>query len=237
MKIIIPQAPLISKILGEQSKKDSNYRLLNFCILKKAYDGVALLYNDLTKELLALDSDEAEIIEDKSYSADNDFVNTLIKKWFLVPETSDDLKLSNQILSLARAFDVNKGIKDYIILTTTACNARCYYCFEAGARTTTMTADTAKAVADYIVSNCSGEKVNIRWFGGEPLCNTAAIDIISQILTENNVKFSSNIVTNGFLIDEKLAEKANKFWKLKNARARARRDTSPERSPDMSPAA
>lgn len=36
-----------------------------------------------------------------------------------------------------------KAITNYTILTTTGCNARCFYCYEKGTKPVTMTAETA----------------------------------------------------------------------------------------------
>lgn len=59
--------------------------------------------------------------------------------------------------------DRKKKTKSYTILTTTDCNARCFYCYELGRSRIPMSEQTAHEIADYI----SAPKVNIHWFGGE----------------------------------------------------------------------
>ena len=111
-----------------------------------------------------------------------------------------------------------KGIGNYTIVTTTGCNARCAYCFEKGTKPVNMTSETAEKVAQYIVSHLGEhEKVKISWFGGEPLYNFKVMDRICSRLIEQNVDFSSYIVTNGYLFSEKMAEKAVQLWHLKKA--------------------
>ncbi len=110
----------------------------------------------------------------------------------------------------------NPGITHYTIFPTTACNARCYYCFEQGVRKETMTEQTANEVVKFIQRNSQGQKVWIRWFGGEP---TVAANRISQIckgLRQYNIEFSSKITTNGYLFDEKLVVEACMLWNLES---------------------
>ena len=104
----------------------------------------------------------------------------------------------------------------YIIFTTTACNARCYYCFEHGYVPVTMTEETARKAAEYIEAHANGE-VTLTWFGGEPLVNTKAIDSITAYLAERGISFRSHIVTNAWLFTPELIQRAKKQWHLENA--------------------
>lgn len=215
MKIIIEQAKLIKLTLGNQEIDNSkNYRLLKFCVYID-YKDVILLYNNLTKEFLLLESAEYEKIISGQFSSGDSLIDCLISKWFLVPEDNDDMKLSQQITSLARCFCTDKAITTYDILTTTACNARCFYCYEAGVNKVSMTTETAHKVGEYITANCAGKKVSIKWFGGEPLCNVSAINIISEDLRKNNVAYTSNMTTNGYLFNHELIKAANELWNLR----------------------
>lgn len=215
MVIIQKQAKLIKYIVGEQ-QLDTNlkYRLLNFCVLVD-YNNKKLLFNNLTKELLLLSLKEVEILKSKEYIIDDPIVQLLIRKWFLVPTDNDDLALSNQITKLAKNLQNNKIINMYDIVTTTACNARCFYCFEAGVKSVTMSEETAVDVANYILKNFHNNVVKINWFGGEPLCNKNVINIISQILKKNNINYMSAITSNGYLFDDSVISDAVNLWNLK----------------------
>ena len=96
-----------------------------------------------------------------------------------------------------------------------ACNARCFYCFEQGAEPKTMTDETADAVFDYIMRTKHEKDITLQWFGGEPLCNTKVIDRICKKLRESGVRFVSQMLTNGLLFTEELAEEAKNTWNLK----------------------
>lgn len=100
------------------------------------------------------------------------------------------------------------------ILTTSACNARCGYCFEKGINTQTMSLETAFGVEQYLLKEHKGNSVHIGWFGGEPLLNTRVIDHISNFLTEHDIDFTSSMISNGFLIDQ-CSEEQLKKWNLK----------------------
>lgn len=217
MRVLQVPAPIISSVIGDQKIYDTlNYRLLNFCVLLNE-NGVYLLYNNLTKEFLELEKKEYEIIKSRNFDKSDSFIVYLINKWFLVPEDQDDVKLSLQIRDFARLLKPKDVVDLFNIVTTTACNARCFYCFEAGARATTMTPQIATDVAHYLINKAKGNLIKIGWFGGEPLCNYPAIDKISEILRENGAQFTSIITTNGYLIDDKIIEKAKNKWNLRFA--------------------
>jgi radical SAM protein with 4Fe4S-binding SPASM domain len=77
-----------------------------------------------------------------------------------------------------------------------------------------MTAETASKVVRYIVAHRGDEKVNIRWFGGEPLVNTKAIDQICTELSQQGVPFRSSMISNGYLFDADRIQRAKDLWQL-----------------------
>jgi sulfatase maturation enzyme AslB (radical SAM superfamily) len=81
-----------------------------------------------------------------------------------------------------------------------------------------MTMDTAEKVAQYIITHRGEDKkVQIDWFGGEPLYNFKVMDRICTRLKEQDVNFFSHITTNAFLLSEKKVEKAVQLWHLEHA--------------------
>ena len=78
-----------------------------------------------------------------------------------------------------------------------------------------MTEQTANEVVEFIVRNCGDKRIHIAWFGGEPTLATARIDQICEGLIKNEIKYSSSITTNGYLIDEEMAHRAKRLWRLK----------------------
>lgn len=215
MTVIQHPAKLFMNIIGEQIV-DSNkkYRFINFVLIKKHKEKY-LVYNNLTKEFIVISDDEFFELENSSFDVSNAMVKQLIKRWFLVPIEFDDIKLNNQVVQLARQLKYTNTITDYTILPTTGCNARCFYCFEKGTKPINMSVDTAKEVAKFIIEKSGNNNVSLKWFGGEPLCNVPAIDIICNHLNKNNKEFISSIVTNGYLFNEELIRKFIEKYNLK----------------------
>ena len=206
MQILYP-SPIIT---GQQKKKaEAAYRLMHYVVKQEVEEGV-LLYNTLTCALALVTHEEAQHLVE---------VDGLVENWFLVPVEHNDMKLCKMLkVGLKLKQQTPEGIGNYTIVTTTGCNARCAYCFEKGTKPVNMTSETAEQVAQYIVSHRGEhEKVKISWFGGEPLYNFKVMDRICTRLTEQNVRFYSSIITNGYLFNEKVVEKAVQLWHLKRA--------------------
>ena len=186
------------------------YRPMNYVVEQPVDEGL-LLYHTMSKAMLLLTPEEAETYK-KSPAA----LSQLIEQWFLVPQSHDDCLLSRQMRDVARMLKKKSdAITDYTIMTTTDCNARCFYCYELGRPRTPMTEETAIRTADYIISHCKGEKVTIRWFGGEPLYNLPVISLISRRLKDAGVDYQSRMISNGYLFDENVIAEAKGLWFLK----------------------
>ena len=205
MKIISNENDTILKLLSKFNKSASGGRLSHYCAEAQIPDGHLVLHL-LTQEMVLLTEDHWE----------KRFENEYLKShWFIVPEGANDKEYADLLNWVLENKQKKSGnITDYTIFTTTDCNARCFYCFELGRSRVPMSEDMARKVADYIADHCGGEKVSLRWFGGEPLFNPGVIDIICDGLRERNVDFSSSMVSNGYLFDEAMVAKAAD-WNLK----------------------
>ena len=197
---------MFEQVVGRQKRTDGErYRLMTYVVQQPIDDGV-LLYNTLTCSLVLLTPDEA---------ADITMQQELIDRWFLVPQGHDDQKLCRQVRQMAALLKpAAKAIDYYRILTTTGCNARCFYCYEKGTKPVTMTAETASKVVRYIVAHRGSETVHISWFGGEPLVNAKVIDQICTELNGQGVPFHSEMTTNGYLFDADMVQRAKNLWQL-----------------------
>ena len=206
MKIISAANQSVLSVLKPMEATGDCIRLLRYCVQLPTEDGV-LIYNLLTKELLLLNNSEAGNLTAQSY---------LIKHWFLVPAKSDDKEYMNLVKWVLRNKQPKrKQITGYTIFPTTDCNARCFYCFELGRSRIPMTEETAHKVANYIADHCGGEKVKLSWFGGEPLFNKQAIDIICKDLEEKGIEYKSSMISNGYLFDMETVKTAVEKWNLK----------------------
>lgn len=199
MRVLSPAVEVAQSILGEQELRQEEYRPLTYLVSDDVPDG-RLIYNVMTKEVLFLESNE-------------DARDYLIRHWFMVPVSNNDKKLCRELREVVDLLSPDEGITTYTILTTTECNARCFYCYEIGRIREIMSEETAHDVAKFVRSADKTTRVHLHWFGGEPLMNMPVIDIICEDLSDFD--YDSSIISNGYLFDDSVVEKAVSLWHLK----------------------
>jgi len=209
----------IDKLWGKQQIKDAEtYRMMRY-VLRVDHDGKVLLHNVVTGRLVVLDQGEAEALE-KLPMTYSPVMEQLVTEHYLVPENYDE---HQQVVNLRnilwRITDAQrpKEVTSYLILPTTACNARCWYCFEKGLEPATMTKETANDVVEFIEKHCGGKKIRLWWFGGEPTLAANRIDQICGGLKQRHIEYFSEITTNGYLFDDDMIARAKSLWNLSSA--------------------
>ena len=173
-----------------------------------------LLYSTFTTSMVEMDKDKfINIFENHAYEKNKDEVLELYDMGFLIDDDYDEKAFMESLR--VKTLSSNKSKPTYyIICPTTGCNARCYYCFEKGAVQKKMDRRTANAVAEYIAKNHDDNLV-IQWFGGEPLLEPETISYISDFLHKNGVSFDSKIISNGYLMTDKIVDLALNKWNVK----------------------
>ena len=213
MKTIFPQTEAYEKIIGIQKyENDIQYRRFQF-VAELCYNSKVLWLNTLSHQMIEIDKEEYNVL---CHNNNSPLTERLVNAYFLVPYEHNDFELKNQYFSLLPLFVNKKGLTSFVIMPTMDCNARCFYCFEHGMRRYPMTDKTAQDVADFIIKKSLSQKIKILWFGGEPLYNQSAIDIITNKLISENREFKSTMITNGYLFDMEIVERAKNNWNLKN---------------------
>lgn len=211
--VLKPNENIIALLGDQEIKKNSEYRMMRYCIVDNSNDCI-LVHNLITKELIKLTRFEYEKLTCNSPYDDN--ISDFVKKWFMVPIEYNEYTISNQVRTI---FEITRK-KDYInvftVYTTTECNARCFYCYQNGMAKSSMTDDVALATAEYISKVSKNNRVEIEWFGGEPLCNMRVINLITSQLKTKKINFISSMVSNGFLFNKELVDRAKNEWNLKN---------------------
>lgn len=102
------------------------------------------------------------------------------------------------------------------ILTTTACNAKCTYCYEHDVPVSLMDEATARKTVAFIKHTVpQGSNIHIEWFGGEPLVNADVIFNICNNLRNLEYSFESTMVTNGILLNPQMIMKLKDYCNLK----------------------
>lgn len=202
MKCVIKPIDDVVEILGEQELFEGVERKSFFSVEIPVENG-CLLYNTLTKECIYYGADEELKVDEK-------------KRWYVVPENFKETDLVDELRSvLLLTKQVEEGYSSYTILTTTECNARCFYCYQQKHSRRSMSVSTAKNVVDYIhKTQKKGKCIELAWFGGEPLFNKNVIDYICNELKALNIDFKSSMITNGFLFNKDIISDAVSVWNL-----------------------
>jgi len=95
------------------------------------------------------------------------------------------------------------------IAPTSSCNFKCFYCYEAGIVHKTMSKKTIENLTNFIEEKCktTQNKLNITWYGGEPLLAVKQISKILENLKKKEITIlNHSIITNGlFLNNENIA--------------------------------
>lgn len=184
---------------------DTKYRLNKFTITYSENDDV-VIYNTLNNYIVLYNTSEFDNILPK-----------LVQMYFYVPEDFQEEYLAENLRTIYNRcnIDAYDKIDRYTILTTTDCNAKCFYCFEKNRHKMHMPDKVAEDLAEYIIEHYNGKQVKLHWFGGEPLYNENAIDIICNKLKDNAINYSSTMVSNAYLIDESKIQKYINLWKIK----------------------
>ncbi len=184
-------------------------------------EGKYLLFHTLTRRLLAVHPQFIEYFsEDRLFPPsilEQDVPKALYDQFFLVsehtPESQTYLELK-EVLVLKE--ELPRDINHYVILPTSTCNARCFYCFEQGMQYRKMSEETVRDTLRFILWHRPKDQreIHIHWFGGEPLCAAENIDRICAGLNEAGVAFQAEMTSNGSLFTEEMAKKAAEIWKI-----------------------
>ena len=152
---------------GSQKKvKGFKYRFNKF-IIKTEYENEFIWYNVFTGSIVSIRDYEADNIFTEDYC---NYADYLIKNYFLVPENFDEESLLTEYRkrkTVPITANCLTRLNNFTILTTTKCNARCFYCYQLhGKHKEHMTVETAHKVAKYIInSTFEGQQVFLGWFG------------------------------------------------------------------------
>ncbi len=209
---------IIRQIGGFQVRtKGKKYRMNKYCLEYKLEEGT-LIHNFFTGATVIIRPFEyMNIFTD--YPCD--YADYLLNNYFIVPENFDEQYLVD-LLRSRKFIPFTDNYLDhpvnFTILSTTKCNARCFYCYEMQSKGKThMTYETAEKVARYIMDVApKGQRISVGWFGGEPLYNVDVIDLITSRLNSAGQDFGGSMISNGYLFNKELVKRARNDWHLEN---------------------
>lgn len=204
-QIIRKASPAIKQICGtQQFRPDDNYKLSTF-VIKTAVSTGDLLFSTVTGEVLLV----------TNHALAKDY---LVKNWFLIHPNLNEKEFVFKVKKLMKAVRnlMQKGFETFEIVTTTLCNARCFYCYEENFTRMSMSAQIAEKVIEFIMRYKKRDPIRLKWYGGEPLMNVKIINQISSALNQNGIDFYSTMISNGLLFNNSVVQTAKKLWHLRS---------------------
>ena len=214
--------PRVRVLLGKQKlpEEGEKIRLSRFVYFLYS-EGRYLLFHTLTRKLLSLPPQMIDYFADgRLFSQDvlaREVPAKLYEDFFLVPESTLESQIYLELMDVLRLKEeLPRGITQYVILPTTTCNARCFYCFEQGMKYRKMSAETVEDTLRFILRHKPKDRkrIHIHWFGGEPMCAADNIDRICAGLNKAEIEYDAEMTSNGSLFTEETARRAFEAWKI-----------------------
>lgn len=143
-----------------------------------------LLYNSLTNCFAQIDNETVSLFEKykesggspSSFFTENEIIQ--LRKAKILVESDYDEFLQIKMQKHLKRFD--KSLLNLTLAPTLHCNLSCNYCFEESRPRVYMSDETENSVIDFIKRHNDAEKLNITWFGGEPLLAFERIKSLTQ---------------------------------------------------------
>ena len=177
-------------------------------ILSKSDKYGYLLYNTMSQVFLQIDKGQIDTWLDLKSNPDAykdyNFADFLLSSRIIVERQEDDL---NVYLADVLKNKYNSSDMALTILPTRGCNFGCIYCYERERPMVSMSQDTEETIVHFVQSNQQLKRLNVTWYGGEPLLNFDSIYRLSKAFLSLGVEYSAKMVTNGFLLTPDKAEK------------------------------
>lgn len=171
-------------------------------------DDKVFLYNLVTSSVALLGTREYEQISKGEFTS-SEVMEMAIENGFVVPYDEDELE---KVLAIQRMNNFSTRFAGFQILPTTACNARCFYCYEHSYKPEHMSQVTAESIPAFIEGYMDMvDDIHITWFGGEPLLELDRIVSLSgelmRLAEKHGIGYTSDMITNGSLANRAIVRK------------------------------
>ena len=177
-------------------------------ILSKSNKYGYLLFNTMSSVFIRILEDDINTWLELKKNPDNyskfthrDF---LLKSRIIVENQEDDLNIYLADILKNR---YNSSDMALTILPTRGCNFGCIYCYEQDRPNIAMTEQTEEALIRFVKSNKNLKRLNVVWYGGEPLLNFNTIIRLTEKFKLLDIEYSAKIISNGYLLTKDKAEK------------------------------
>jgi len=197
----------------------------NFFVPSPKDPKVTFLYNSLYDNRIAVEDEDVPLhallskirLHQDLFGPEAEAAANLKELGYLLEDDADEEKLFNEWFQ--RRVVEQDEILTATILTTLACNLRCTYCYEKEKLgKSKMSPETMEQTVVWLKSRIDQrriKKVNLIFFGGEPLLNVDAIRKISGEIfpycVERGVEFSAGMATNGIFLTPTLVDELKTY--------------------------
>ena len=178
----------------------------------KNIDNAYYFYNIVTNAVFLMDDRAYNILVKNHNPEDEAYVDTI--KFFednfilVTPENDKNLeKIYSNIVKNKKSLNATA----LTLMISQECNLRCKYCYGKDGEYSNkgkMDFSIAKKAIDYFISKAPSDKLNICFFGGEPLLNfeliKEVVDYVRQIEKMTDKKFTFCMTTNATLINQEI---------------------------------
>ena len=200
MPSLYPKGPF-GRFMGERM----GYKRSFYNHVGQINENQVLMFNLVSSAVAKLDLECYERFEKGQWTQEEEVA--LAQNGFLVPVETNEL---GKVKALRYVNNYSTDNAAFQILPTTACNARCPYCYEQGFVSQSFPERLEPKLIEFISSYMGTAKhVHVTWFGGEPLLRSDFIERISRALIENakqhGVGYTADIISNGSLVTEDIA--------------------------------
>lgn len=170
--------------------------------------GKFYIYTSETNFFSEISESLYKAIKNRSWSSlPENVIQELLNRKILVYQCSKyNYFNSQQVLFNAQKYNsTNLGL---VIVPTTACNFDCPYCFEPKKTPKLITKEIMSQLIEFVMSFKDVKKLNITWYGGEPLLAFEEIKQIHNMLSQDGIPKigSQSIVTNGLLFTQEVID-------------------------------
>lgn len=172
-------------------------------------DGKCMIYNSERNSFFQVSENIYNFIdylsEGKEHYISNETKNFLLNNRIIIKPTQKyDYYNKAKLLDILNRFTSDKLILHFI--PTTCCNFSCYYCFEKHKSNRIISNEIIDELVAFINRNRNYKKLNLIWYGGEPLL---AFDKIKLILSRFKEEVQipliyHSIITNGYLFNKEM---------------------------------
>ena len=173
------------------------------------YDKKWYVFNGVSGALLGLSREEhlgfqAYIAGEEEVACSIDLLEKLAYGRVFIPDSA------NEVAFLEERYKASRGETDNFtltVVTSLGCNFDCPYCFEAK-HASIIDGEVERYILEILDDQLPQiQNFQVTWFGGEPLVGKKPLlrlsDAFIERCAQSKVQYAANILTNGYLLDEK----------------------------------